>query len=751
MFNPTNSNALRYNKTIAMSEELKDIREKLETAHKEAYSEVEANFANLVALLNQLDPLKLISQLSLTYLTVPEGQFCDETSDIHKWARWVEFLAGYLLTRDYPLNVRAVIDGNDLKNIEDLLTKYFDSVSLCLISGRLDAEKAGETDLVINLAKINSLYVRGESYPHQLRRVAHDIYTEHDEWFTRNLGFTISHALSISESIIDECNRRINDEKQSSKEQARQYVKELIKKGEAKEEEKKDLETRIGCYYYFCNSDGILSFTLDELIHFSGSSREICERYLERLSQEFGYRNTEFPDTFNNPHLAPWDYNTLYERPIISHNGKYFVPISSLFSEVLLHTFYYDLIADDEYWKKVGERKYGAWLEQKTAEFMKRVFPHNEVFTNPQYANGNELCDVLVLHDRNIFILQCKTKQLRYDSKIGKEAQLIRDDLNKAVKESFTQACRARDYFAQNQPARIKVKRGSLQVDSKQISDIFLLSVTLGSYPHLTTRLANINRGINLFPDNQYPWAISLLDLGVITELVEFPSIFIHYAKRRLAVERTKFDIRADEIDLLGFYFSQGLYFVTEDFEKLDQLGLSGFSTDIDRYMFKKHELGEHPKKPQQKMPPRFKEYIKTIEGLKSPNKTDCAVRLLDFDYKSRKSIADTAEMIKQQTREDNALHSFSTTMKKVSLGFSFITMDAEANIESLYRQVFSFAVMKKYVTKCKEWVGLGWDKNSKRAVDLAVFLSFDWEEDSVMAELAKDNLKPGEMLDIGN
>jgi hypothetical protein len=734
-----------------MSEEFKDIRGKLKEAHEKAYVEVEANFADLLALVNQLDPLKLISQLTLTYLTVPEGQFSDETSDIHKWARWIEFLAGYSLTRDYPQNVRESIDGEDLKNIEDLLTKYFNSVSLCLISGRPDAENEGEIDSVINLAKINSLYVRGESYPHQLRRIAHDIYAQHDDWFTQNLGFTVSNALSISESIINEYNRRINDEKQSSKERARQYVEELIEKGQAKKEDKKDLETRIGCYYYFGNSDAILSFTLDELVHFSGYSRDMCERYLERLSQAFGYRNAEFPDTFNDPHLAPWDYNTLYERPIISYSNKYFAPITSLFSEVLLHTFYYDLIADDEYWKKVGESKYGAWLERKTTEFMKRVFPHDEVFANPEYPNGNELCDVLVLHDRNIFILQCKTKRLRYDSKIGKELQSIRDDLDKAVRESFTQASRARDYFVQNQPARIKVKRGRLEVDSRQISDIFLLSVTLGSYPHLTTRLANINPKINLFSDNQYPWAISLLDLGVVTELIEFPSMFIHYAKRRLAVERTKFDVRADEIDLLGFYFSQGLYFGTEDFEKLNGLGLTGFSTEIDRYMFKKYELGENPSRPEQKMPPQFKEYIRAIEGLNSPYKTDCAVRLFDFDYESRALFADTAEMIKQQTRKDKALHSFSTTMKRVSLGFSFIAMDAEANIEKLYRQVFSFAVMKKYVTKCKEWVGLGWDSSSKQVVDVAVFLSFDWQEDSVIAQMAEDNLKPGEMLDIGN
>lgn len=57
--------------------------------------------------------------------------------------------------------------------------------------------------------------------------------------------------------------------------------------------------------------------------------------------------------------LAPWDYNTLYERPIVSHANKYLIPVPSVLNEVLLHTFYYDLITDSSYRKKVGERKYG--------------------------------------------------------------------------------------------------------------------------------------------------------------------------------------------------------------------------------------------------------------------------------------------------------------------------------------------------------------------------------------------------------
>jgi hypothetical protein len=688
----------------------------------------------------------------LTYLTVPEGQFNDESSEIHHQARWVEFITGYLITHDYPKKVKTEIDGEDLKNVEEILDKYFNNISLVMMSDRPKTEEDIETDLVINRAKINSLYVRGEAYPSQLRNLARDIYSQHDDWFKENLGFTIDDALSISESIIDEYNRRINDEKESCKKKARKEAEELLKLGKIKKEELSEVETSIGCYYYFGNSDGILSFSLEDLIHFSSFSKELCEHYLRRLSQDFGYRNPNHPDTFKESHSAPWDFNTLYERPIIYHENKYFVPLISIVGEVLLHTFYYDIIADNKYWKQEGEKKYGACLEQKTAEVLKRVFPDAEIFMNPRYLNGNELCDVLVLHDRNIFVVQCKTKRLRYESRIGESLELIRDDLEKAVKDSFVQAIKAREYFEQNQPARIRVQGGLISIDSNQISDTFPLSVTLGSFPYLITRLANVNRALKLFSDNQYPWAISLFDLGVVTDLVGSPATFIHYARRRLAIERTKFDIMADELDLLGFYFSQGLYLKLEEFEKANILSLSGYSVDIDRYNFEKYEQGRDDfPKPEQTMPLEFKELIKAVEELQSPYKTDCAVRLLELNHEGRQLFIDASKKIKQQAIDDDGLHSISVALEEIGLGLSFVTMNSRGDTEELYRQVFSFAVTKKYVTKCKEWVGLGWDNSAERVVDVAVFLSYDWFEDPVIAKIAEENLKPGERVSLGD
>ena len=726
-----------------------DFNDELKKVNNRAYAEVQRNFSRLAKTVHKLNPVKLLSQLTLTFLLVPKNEFVEESSDTAKWARYIEFLAGYLLSKEHPQNAKMNVDGKDIERVEKLLEKYIQSIATYLTTSPLSSESEKDLEMVIASAKIHSLFVRGESYPRLLRETAQSIYSQHNDWFVKHLGFTIDDALTISDSIIDEYNRKINDEKQSCLERARIYVDELISKGEAKEENREDLETRVGIYYYFTNSEAILSFTLDDLVQFSGRPKEVCESFLKRLSQTFGYKNPLFPNAFSDPYTALWDFNTLYERPIILHENKYLLSVPSLFSEVLLQTFYYDLIADDGYWRGPGEKKYGAWLEQQTAECLKRIFPESEVYLNPQYPNGNELCDVLILHDRKVIIVQCKTKKLNFNSRIGKDIASIKSDLTKGVKASFDQAIRARDYLLSNPSPKIIVAQGELEIDSGQISEIFSLSVTLEGYQNLTTRLANINPVLKLFADNQYPWAISLFDFSIVTELIESPAMFFHYAQRRLAVEKTNFRLMADEIDLLGFYFDQGLFFETDEFAEIDGAAFTGFSEYIDRYMFDKYVCGTNPPKPQQEMPAQFRGYIQTIENMESSYKTDCAIRLLDLGSEGRAHFVAAVERAKEGTVLEGTIHSFSMVMKNNRFGLSFVAMDAQGDLEKLFKQTFIFSALKKYATRCKEWVGFGWDKNSKDLLDGAVFLSFDWYEDPEIAKLAKTGLKPGEKMNL--
>ena len=414
-----------------------------------------------------------------------------------------------------------------------------------------------------------------------------------------------------------------------------------------------------------------------------------------------------------------------------------------LIPHVLFHTFHYDLIKDSNY-KDIYNQARGSWLEKRTAIAFKKLFPQNEILLNPKYPDGKELADVLILHDRKIFIIQCKAKQLTYEAKIGEDIKILKRDLEKGIKDSFNQAVRARDYINNNTLPQILTFYGITKIiDRKQVTDIFLISVTLGFYQCLATRLANINPALKLFKDNEYPWAISLFDLEIITELIDYPSQFIHYVKRRLEIEQTHFKlIAADEIDLLGFYFNQGLYFKTDEWREPDWVSLRGFSKDIVRYMIEKYELKKEVEKPKQKMPPGFEEYIVSLEKLSSAYKTDCIMRLLDLPYRARELFVNKAKQAKEKTKIDGSLYNFYVVMKNLSCGFSFTSMDANGNIEELFRLVRNFAVMIKHRKKCKDWVALGWDVNSENKVDVAIFISYDWFDDPAMNEISNKFLQ---------
>jgi hypothetical protein len=76
---------------------------------------------------------------------------------------------------------------------------------------------------------------------------------------------------------------------------------------------------------------------------------------------------------------------------------------------------------------------------------LRRVFPSEEVLLNPAYANGDEFADVVVLHDRKVLILQCKSKSLTYPARIGADLAVLRSDMRKAIKEAFDQGIKGRN------------------------------------------------------------------------------------------------------------------------------------------------------------------------------------------------------------------------------------------------------------------------------------------------------------------
>lgn len=723
---------------------LSTFNQTLARMREEAVENIPRLYKDIIDFVTELDPNKLLTQLTLTHLFLPEDQYLERENEMRKWERWIEFLTGLLICKPYPSKPRLEINGEHISKIENLLKTYFDNFSCMFMATHVsDNHKSSSIPELLTMSKMYSFYVRGETYPEIFFIHAMELYGDHNEWFEKNLGFTIKDAIHLSKSIENHYEESVNNAITNAKSKTAETCKKMFQNKEDPND-CDDMEASIFCHNFFGRSDAILMFTTEQLSEFSSMKRDTCQHYLDRLSQSYGYKNPKFLKTYDDPFEAPWDYNTSYEKPIIKFDGKYFAPLPHLFAHVLYHTFHYDMMDDSNY-KTTYEDHKGKWVEKRTAKCIERIFPSDNIHLNPCYPNGEELCDVLLLHDRKVFIIQCKSKTLTLESKTGKDEQKLLDDLKKGVKDSYDQAVNVRDYLLKSDFAKIIVKNQQITIDMRQANQVFLLSVTTGDYQELLTRFSNINKDLSLFNEDDYPWAISLFDLEIVTDIIESPSMFIHYIQRRLLLEQTSFShVRADEIDLLSVYLNQGLYFDTNDFKEINDICLSGFSSDIDQYYVEKYHLNKNPAKPKQKMPEGFEEYLSDIEHLNTPYKTDCAITLLEGDYKARETFVKGAEVVKLKSLYDSKLHSFSTTTSDGSHGISFLAMDAQNDVNRLAMQVNAFSILKKYDMKCKHWVGFGVDIKSKKKVDIAIFLSYDWIKDDALDNMAKTQLNKG-------
>jgi hypothetical protein len=742
----------------------KEFKEKLEKNKKEIID----SFRELEKVTKDIDPICLLTQLAhplyiAKLFRAKEDFFNENVGNIYS-ERKLEFLAGFLIARHNNVNKEEIIDVeliDKVNKVVEILDDYFNAINF--YHSFTDDKKVNDNydykeELILKHAKISSFWIRGDAFPHQLVKFAEDFYSKYDYWFKENLGFTIKEAIIICDAISKLIEKRVYKYCDITIKESKDWVKKQIHNKIFLDTEAEEKEKNANIFFLSTKSNEILTFTVEELYDFSSISIEVCKKVLSRLSQSFGYRNPKFKSTYLDPFSAPWDYNTLYEKPIIKFKEKYFVPLLSIFPTVLFYSFHFDIWEDEKYRERYNEIR-GKWLEQKTYQILGKVFPKKEIYLNPKYPDGEEFSDVLILHDRNILIIQCKSKKLTYEARIGSSLDKLKEDLGKGIKEPFKQALKARDYLKKSDyPVVILKNNKKIKIDMHQVdyNNIFLISVTLGQYANIVTRLTNINPTLNLFSSNEYPWAVCLFDLEIIAELLDKPFYFIHYLIKRIDIEKTNFYLEADEIDLLGYYFDQKLIFDHEVFKKFNQklpsfVALGSYSKIVDKYMIRKYQLKENPRKPRIKIPKEFKNIIFSINKLNIPYKTICMGRLLSIDYHIQVYLSKIINRAKENTKKDNKLHVVYIPIKNRDLNISFISMDAKGDLNKLYMQIKAYSLMVKYKMRSKECIGLGWDLGTDKEIDMAFFVSFEWFQDKVYEKSCKEYLKKVKLINVSD
>jgi hypothetical protein len=443
------------------------------------------------------------------------------------------------------------------------------------------------------------------------------------------------------------------------------------------------------------------------------------------MSQCFGYRNSEFADTFTDALATPTDYNTLNERPLLKHDSQHWLLVPPVLKSALMTTFFFDLLRDKTY-KPKFDRERGAFLELQTAACLRRIFSEDAVVLNPLYPNNEEFCDVLVLHDRKILILQCKTKMLTHVANIGGSIEKLKSDMKKGVDEAFGQGIRARDYLLASPEPTILIEGKPFAIDMQQVNALHVINITLTPFQNLTTRFANYPT-LNLVPNGVPLWSLSLGSLDVLTQVLSSPARFLHYLDRRMQIEKTTFAVFGDEMDLLGHYLLRGLTFSDQESHELNALGIAGLSEDVDRFIYERFEAGLSPPVPKSPMPPDFERFVDCVESIGGDYATDCAMALLDLSYRGRRDFIESVERAKSTATIEGGRSIVSMVLDGGQKGHSFLVLPRGTSQAQLAKDTMAQAVLKKHSHGCDAWFSFGWVLGSTRDVDSAGYVSYTW------------------------
>ena len=695
----------------------------------------------MISKASETDNLDLLSLLAMDFFMAPEDF---SKVDLKVAQACNEFVVGLLSSKAVSKEGK-IPEPKDLNEIKQLWQKIIATYIVESLPGSKavesfnsrEVEKVGSTFFILSYF----LTVRGEGYPNQLWDAAVEVYSPHNPYLKKKLGFTIEQAVNIFRWLFREIEKKGNAHALDFasimkgpmdiwKKWAEGEIDHAEMLSKVREIDKASLSQQIKLHNK--RTKNIFTFSIIEIERKFG--KDVVNSFLKRFAASFGEINKNYSD--------PTQFNEIYRTPIpIIDEDSIFIPVPPLLCQVPVVTLHYDLIQDLEYEAQYTEAR-GKHLETKASMLLGSIFGalsfHSNLhFTNHKGEDGE--IDLLVQFDNKVIVVECKSKSLTLPAKQG-DLNQIGNDFSNAIQLAYDQNQRAIDYirsvgkadFYQSDGKKISVRRN-------RISDVFSIIVTANTYATLGTDLSVF---LKKDPDDYYPWAVCIRDLELIAEYLFDPYLFMHFLKRRLALHGRV--LSPDEMDYVGCYLMEGLYF-EEELKKADWIMLLGFTEQFDADQLRKIGKLKTAQVGTSWSNPAYENLIGSIKLIGDHGHSDIILALLDVDSKTRDNLIKFIQSTVGRTLKNGKAHDFSMIGK--DFGFSFI---ADVTRTNLRKRVYTNGLLKKYKHKATKWLAMGRDvMDSKYLVNEFTYLNYEWKFDPTMEKRVKRYLKKGKRFKL--
>ena len=636
----------------------------IEESAKRARAKLPGLVQQLENLLRTVDPIELLSQLTLFHQThartkVPNREETARRQVQLEWLVWLVFAHG-ITSPPRP----RLIDARVLEPLHNLLDEYYLAKATTLVEPAAGLSEV-QNELRM-LAQLDALHVRGEMFHAQLEELASSLYTPHNEWCVQNLRFTVLDAWTVANAMLTRFSTSMDRQSQAAARLAAKlranpaFLSELELPVSARDalsrgEVALDPETLadfVQTHWFLSRAPEIVGFTLEELQEQVGATIDP-----DRVAAVVDFLSSG-PESFHRE-PDPLALSPLAVRPVVRHERRHYVFVPSLVLQSLVHAFHVALYGDTAYRPRYDEAR-ASWLERAAVEAFQEMLPRAESGWGLKYGPKKRRLEVdgLIRYANKLILIECKWKSQTLLARAGDVVTALKD-VDKAILEPLRQAKRAREYLARHGKVVFEESRTgrSVVVDDDEITEVFL--VTLVGSEAWSQVAANLVRlaPLGLFSDGEYPWALSLNDLRVVAHFLELPSQLFDYLRRRDEVQRDARFRLHDEWDVLGAYLNGALDANDSRFRGKGYVGFHGMDDEIQDYYYRLDGGLDPGSKPRRQLPEAIVRLLALVEGMDALERTDAICVVLSWPDSGLAELAKALDDARTRAAADGRAH----------------------------------------------------------------------------------------------
>lgn len=575
------------------------------------------------------------------------------------------------------------------------------------------------------IGMMRHMFIRGSSHIEHDTELVLKFFEPHDAFFRRNACFTAAELIDFCNQVESQLEATINRQlKLFSKirELHKKFItalqsdprltKEIAMKNLRETEEGKSLFIDLAA----AQKEGANSA---HVVPVNEKTRVFCQRLSLSPGQNSGFL------TFAKSPGWPTNDTKIHTKPLIEHNGKYYCPNPVLLLRnrfAILEETIREL--DPNYFADQYPKVRGKTVEELAIAHISKLLPKGQIFRNLYYSiveNGQEKrceTDGIVLFDDRLFILEMKSAPFSKAAMRGADKRL-KEDLTDLMDDPYQQALRTLRFIKGSSSAQFEFEDGSpaVLVDHTKFRRTYLINVTLSDIGHISARL-NSAREMGLVQGKEWPWSVFINDLRVISEIIETPSEFLLYLERRLALNELSAVWSIDELDYLGMFLKEGLYFEEEELSGIHRFTPIGYTVDIERYYNYVAGRVSSGDKPRLKISDWYRQLVQKIEATDKAGAYHVGSLLLSLAGTRQDEIAAWFSEYSVRAEKESKAHSLTLISKELAVFVFYVAPKLTPEEFSKHEQ---YADVKRLQTGIPSLILIGLEGAELRTVDFKI------------------------------